>query len=62
MTNAPKTVSANDVIDMLVDMLQDSKNFVVKNGNKVIDVGQGGLGEVNNLLDQAIDKLQDLKG
>lgn len=58
----PKSISANDALDFLIDTLQKSKNFIKDAGNEGVDMAQEGVEEVNKLLDQLIDKAQELKG
>lgn len=59
---APKSISASEAIDFLVDTLQKSKNFIVDTGNEGLDIAQEGIQEVSDLIDQLIDKAQELKG
>lgn len=59
---APSSISVNDAIDFLVDTLQKSKNFIKDVSTEGVDMAQEGVEEINTLLDQLIDKAQELKG
>jgi hypothetical protein len=59
----PEGANLNDLIDFFVDNLQKSKNFVTDVvAQESVDVAQDVVSDINALLDELIDKAQELKG
>lgn len=55
---APMKLTANEILQGVIDTLQGAKKIVTGAGHDLVDFGQDGVTKIEKSLDDAIDYLQ----